>query len=189
MLLSALVYLFFFAFNISLIRLFISLEYGFDSHPDDTQVEPQAPVLDVPDVALHTSLHLPKLAGLTTEARHLRPAGDARLDEMAYHILLDELIVLLSMSQHVRSWPHNTHIAYKDVPELRQLIDVCLAHEITERELARVVLSGLQTVGITIYMHGAELVAIEITPIESRATLSEEHGARALALDDDGNEG
>jgi hypothetical protein len=50
-----------------------------DRQPNDAEVKPEAPVLDVPDIAFHTPLHLPQFTGLATEARHLDPTGDVTL--------------------------------------------------------------------------------------------------------------
>ena len=50
----------------------VPLEDGLDCHPDDAQVEPQTPVLDIPDVAFHSSLHLPEFAGLACETKVLQ---------------------------------------------------------------------------------------------------------------------
>ena len=140
--------------DFTLICLFVSLEDGLDRHPNDAQVEPEAPVLDIPDVALHTTLHLPQLTGLTAEARHLCPAGDTGLDEVAHHILVYQFVVLFRMGQHVRPWSHDAHVADQHVPELWQFVDVGLANEITEGELARIVLGGLQAIGIGVDVHG-----------------------------------
>ena len=137
-------------------------------------------MLDVPDVTLHTSFHLPEFTGLATETSHLGPAGDAWLYKMAHHVPVYQFLILLGMSQHVRPWSHNAHVAYKDVPELWQFVDVGLAHKIAKGELARIVLGSLQTVGIAIYMHGAELITIEIMAVDSCTQLAEEHRSRTL---------
>jgi len=114
---------------------FVSLEDSLDGHPDDAQVEVYAPVLDVPDVSLHTPLHLPKFTGLTAETCYLSPTGDTGLDKVAHHIFVYQFVVLLSMSQHVRPWPHDAHVSKQHVPELWQFVDVGLAHEITKGNL------------------------------------------------------
>lgn len=51
-----------------------------ESLDDDPEVEGEGPVLNVPDVFLNTTFHLPEFRGLTTEACHLCIAGDARLN-------------------------------------------------------------------------------------------------------------
>ena len=62
---------------------------------DDFQVQEETPVLGIPHVKLDALLHLPELLGLTTIAAHLGPAGDAGLDGVAQHVLVDELAVHL----------------------------------------------------------------------------------------------
>ena len=157
--------------------------------PDDAEVEPEGPVLDVPDVALDAALHLPELLRLATVAGDLRPAGDAGTHEMAHHVLVDETGVLLGMGEHVGTRSDDGHVTAQDVPELGQLVDVHAAHEVAEGELAGVVLRGLQAVGIDVDMHGAELQAEEAPAAKACALLTEEDGAGTLELDDQGDEG
>ena len=88
------------------------------------------------------------------------------------------------MCKHVGARAHQRHITHEDVYELWQLIDVGTAHEVSEGELAGVVLGGLHLVGIGVDVHGAELIAVELLSIKAVALLAEEYGSRALALDD-----
>ena len=55
----------------ALIGIGVCTENGLNGHPDNADVEPETPVLHVPDVAFHTTLHLPKFAGLATETCYL----------------------------------------------------------------------------------------------------------------------
>ena len=148
----------------------------------DAYVEPNAPVLDIPDVALHAPFHLPQLTRLAPESRHLGPPGDARLHKVAHHVLVDERAVYLGMVEHVRARAHNAHVAAQHVEELRQLVDVGLAHEVAKGKLARVVLGALNAVGVFVDVHRAELVAIELLAVHARAGLPEEHRAGTLQL-------
>ena len=157
--------------------------------PDDAEIEPERPVLDVPDVALDASLHLPQLLCLAAVAGDLCPAGDAGAHEMAHHVLVDEARVLLGMGEHVGTGADDGHVAAQDVPELGQLVDIHAAHEIAEGKLAGVVLRGLQAVGIDIDVHGAELQALEALAADARALLAEEDGTRTLKLDNQGDDG
>ena len=52
-------------------------------------VEPDSPVLHIPDVASYATFHLVYFLCLATEARHLASSSDTRLDEVAYHIVVD----------------------------------------------------------------------------------------------------
>ena len=153
-----------------------------DGQPDDTDVQPDTPVLHIPDVALHAPLHLPELLRLPTEARHLCPARHARLHEVSHHILVYQLRVHLRMRQHVRSRTDNRHIPPQHVPELRQLVDVRLSHEVAEGIFPRVVLRRLQPVRVLVHVHRAELIAVEVPSVQSRAQLFEEDRPRTLYL-------
>ena len=62
-----------------------------EGHPDDSEFEPEGPVLQIPDVAIDTLFHLPKLFGLTTTTGDLCPSGNAGLEEMAHHVLVYQL--------------------------------------------------------------------------------------------------
>lgn len=56
----------------TLVRILVMDEYRLGCHPDDAYVQPDAPVLHIPDVTFHAAFHLPKLLRLAPEARHLR---------------------------------------------------------------------------------------------------------------------
>ena len=167
------------------VRLFLTVDGILDGLVDDEEVEGGRPVLEVPDVQLDAALHLPEFAGLAPEAVDLGPAGDAGLDEVAHHVLVDEVGVLVGVLQHVGARTHDGHVAPEDVDELGQLVDAGLADELAHTRLARVVERGLQAVAVRIDPHGAELVAPEVVAVEPRAPLPEEDGAGRRELDGD----
>ena len=155
----------------------------------DTDVQPETPVLDVPDVSLDSLFHLPKFLGFTTIAGHLCPSRDARFGEMAHHVLVNDGTIYLSVMQHVRSWTYDAHVSLQHVDELWELIDVGLSHEVAKGELARVVLGGLHQVGILVDVHGAELQTLESLAVQSRSCLTEKDRSRTLNLDDECDDG
>jgi len=155
----------------------------------DTDVQPETPVLDVPDVSLDALFHLPKFLGLSTIASHLCPSRDAWFGEMAHHVLVDDGAIYLSVMQHVGSWTYDAHVSLQHVDELWELIDVGLSHEVAKGELARVVLGGLHQVCILIDVHRAELQAQESLAVQSRSCLTEEDRSRTLNLDDECDDG
>ena len=144
-------------------------------------------MLDVPDVFFHPFFHLPYLACLATASRHLRPARDAWLAEVAHHVLGYEFGIFLCVEQHVWPWTDDRHVAYQDVPELWQLIDVVVTHELTKTGLSRVVLRGLDKVAVFVHLHAPELVAPEFFAIQAVSALAEEDGAWHGQFDDDGD--
>lgn len=155
-------------------------EERFESHPDDTDVEPDAPVLHIPDITLHALFHLPEFFRSPSESRHLSPARDARLHEVAHHILIDQFRIHLGMGQHVRTGPHHTHVPLDHIPELGELVDIGPAHKITKRELPRVILRGLQLVGLLIHVHRTELITNETLTVNTSAFLFKQQRPRAL---------
>ena len=157
-------------------------ENTLERQPDDTDVQPDAPVLDIPDVTPDAPLHLPELLRLTPEASHLRPTSHARLHEVAHHILINQLRVLLRMRQHVRSGPHDTHPALQHIKELRQLVDIRLTHKIAEGILPRIILRRLHPVRILVHVHRAELIALKLLAIQSRPYLLEQDRPRTLMM-------
>ena len=71
--------------------MFIMHEDSLESQPDDTDIQPDAPVLHIPDVTFHALLHLPEFLCLSPESGHLCLARHARFHEMAHHILVNQL--------------------------------------------------------------------------------------------------
>ena len=110
---------------------------------DNLDIEPERPVLDIPNVFLYAFLHLPQFLGLTTATIHLGIAGDAGTTEMAHHVLVDDVAVLFGVGKHMRTGTDDAHVAFQHVEELRELVDVGLADEVAEGKFSRVVLGGL----------------------------------------------
>ena len=108
---------------------------------------------------------------------------------MAHHVLVDDFTIDLRVVQHVRTWTDDAHVTSEHIEELRELVDVGLAHEVAEGELPWVVLGGLRRVGILVDVHGAELIAIERLAVQTRASLLEEQRSWALQLDDECDDG
>lgn len=165
------------------------LEDADESLGDDGQIQHDGPVLDIPDVHAYTVLHLPQFLGLATKSANLCQTCDAGLAEMAHHVFVDELAVVFRMVEHVGARSDDTHVADQNIVELRQLVDVALSHEVAESELADIVLSGLNLVGILVDMHGTELIAFENLAVVARALLREEDGTGTLNLDDEPDDG
>ena len=176
-------------FNGKSICLFVWDEQRDEGAKDDFHIKPESPILYVPNVFLHSLLHLPHLFRLSSASTHLRPSRDAGEAEMPHHVLVDDLAVLGGVSEHVRPWSDDAHVSLENVEELRELVDVGTAYEIAEWEFPRVVLGGLQFVGVGVDVHGTELDARERLPVEARSLLLEEERPRALPLDDEGDDG
>lgn len=150
---------------------------------DDEEIESRSPVFQIPDVELDTAFHLPELAGLATETVDLRPAGNTRLDKVANHVFVDDAGILFGVLQHVGTRTDDGHVAPENVDELGQLINTGLTDELAYPRLTGIVERSLQTVGIGVDTHGAELVTPEFTSVNSCAFLLEENGTGRGQLD------
>lgn len=80
-------------------------------------------------------------------------------------------------------WPDDAHVAFQHIPELRQFVYIGLSHKFTEGKYSRIVLGGLQFVGIAVDVHGTELVAVEIMAVNPRSPLLKKDGSGALHFD------
>ena len=84
-------------------------------------------MLDVPDVAADAALHLVEGLSLASVSGDLAPAGDAWLDIVADHVLVDQVGVFLGVLEHVGAGAHDAHLPQQHVDELRELVDAGLA--------------------------------------------------------------
>lgn len=166
-----------------LICLFLSLYGILYRFVDDIHVEQEGPVLQIPDVALYTALHLPELFGLAPEAGNLRPSRDSRFYEVPYHVLVYQLGVFLGMLQHVGAWTYHGHLPQENVDELGQFVDAGLAEEVAQPCLTGIVCGCLYFVAVFVDTHGTELVAPELPAVFSTPLLLEEDGAGGGGLD------
>lgn len=117
-------------------------------------------------------------------AGHLRQAGEAGAHLRAVAPSVDALLELLAERGALGPGPDEGHIPLDDVPELRDLVQARLAHELAERRDAGVVaLRPLRAAALRVDVHGAELVDPEGLPALADALLRVDGGPRALALD------
>ncbi len=73
---------------------------------------------------------------------------------------------------------HHAHVPLQHIPELRHLVDVRLSHYVAPFRLSRVVFRCLQFVGISVHLHAAEFVAVELLAVQSVSFLLEENRSR-----------
>jgi hypothetical protein len=91
--------------------------------------------------------------------------------------------------EHVRSRSYDAHTSVEDIEKLRELVDVCLSHEVAKRKFAWVIDSCLIHIRVLIDMHGAEFVAFEYLAIHASPVLFEEDRSWTLQFDKDGYKG
>src|SRR6185312_7633806 len=144
---------------------------------EDLDVEDRRPVPEVFEVILDARAHVLYAHGLAAEAVDLRKPGDSRRDFVAHHVALDELAVLLVVSDGVRTRTDEAHAPLQHVEELRELIERVPPQEAAERCDARIVLARLHdTRAILGDGHGAEFVDEDLLAIEPVAALLEDDG-------------
>jgi hypothetical protein len=90
---------------------------------EDLHVEPEAPIPDVPKVAIDPPFHHLDARRLAAEAIHLRPSGEARFDMLAKCVIGDELHISIIVSNRVRSRTDQGHVPAEHIDELWQLVD------------------------------------------------------------------
>ena len=109
---------------------------GLDGFEDDEEVERDRQVLDVEEVVLQL-LHRVFDAGAVGVA-HLRPAGQAGLDDVALAVERNLAVKLLHELRALGPRPHEAHVAAQHVPQLRQLVEPRAAQPQSHRGDTRV---------------------------------------------------
>src|SRR5262245_37782263 len=100
-----------------------------ECQPDDLQVEANRPIFDVVEIVLDALFE----RRVAAPAIDLRPAGKARLDLVAEHVLRDLVPELLDEMRTLGPRPDDGHVPAQHVPELRELVEVRAPEEPAER--------------------------------------------------------
>src|SRR5688572_20579264 len=150
----------------------------------DLEIEQEVPIFDVVEVAADARVEI----GVAAVAVDLGPAGDARLDVVARVVVGDLLLEVADEFGALGARADEAHVALQDVPELRRLIDVPLAHKRADGETPRIVGPGPAgaSVALGVEAHAADLVAPERAAIAAEAPLQVEDRARALDIHERG---
>src|SRR5215470_9210543 len=130
-----------------------------DGEPDDLEIEPEGPALDVLDVVLDALLE----RGVAAQAVDLGPTGDPRLHLVAEHVAGHGLAEPLDEDRPLRTRPHHAHLAAQHVDELGQLVEAEAPEEGAEPSAARVAGVGPHRARapLGVGLHGAELQHVE----------------------------
>src|SRR6187455_3373469 len=94
---------------------FLKYEKTYHGHQQDTNVEPQRPIFNIPKIVLDALLHHAELWRFPTVAVDLGPASDARLHLMSNGISSDQPIVFVIMRKRVWAWAHQGHVSAQHV--------------------------------------------------------------------------
>ncbi len=125
--------------------------------------------------------------GVATQAVDLGPAGHAGLHEVARQVVRDLGGKPVDVIRPFGSRSDQAHLPTQHVPELRQLVEIPVAHDRADAQQPRVATecAGVGRVrGVRIRCHAAELVERERPVAGSNAGLSEKHrSGRRFAFD------
>src|SRR6201996_2401049 len=159
-----------------------------DGLEHDEEVEAHRLVLEVVEVVGELSAGFGGRGALAVT--DLRPAGEAGADHVAQVVERNLLREPGGELGALGARADEAHLTAKNVPELRNLVDACLAQKAAEAGNARVVFGGpAGALGFGVDEHGAELVDLEVFILVSDARLREEDGTFRRELDREGDEG
>src|SRR5262249_10514503 len=131
----------------------------------DAEIQGETPVLDVPDIVEDALLE----AGVAAPAVDLRPARDARQAIVADVVVRDPLLKFIYEFGAFRTRADEAHLAFEHVPELREFIDVELAHEGADFEPARV--DFLTPLGFAVFL-GVQTHAADFDDLKGLAVFA-----------------
>ncbi|MNG83921.1 hypothetical protein D3C79_426540 [compost metagenome] len=141
-------------------------------------------MLDVVKIVLDLDAGIISIGGIAVH--HLSPAADPGPHNMTIHVERDLPLELIDESALLRSRTDQAHVPFKDIEELRQLVDTQLADHLAHPGDTHVTVLGKLGAGFfRILAHAAELVDAEILVALPHTVLQEHHGTRALQLDED----
>lgn len=149
------------------------LEYG---HQDNLHVQPDTPVLHIPDIVFDPLDQEVVILDFTPVSMHLGPAGETGFYEMPDHILLVNVGEIRRVFEHMGSGSYHGHIAHKHIKKLGQFIQVALPEETADGGNPVVVFGDLFLVRFVIYPQAPELQAIEGLVVFSGPGLYEKYG-------------
>src|SRR5262249_54205317 len=111
---------------------------------EDSQVEPERPVVDVVEIVLYPLLEV----AVPAQVIHLRPARDAGPDEVLLHVARDALPELADELGSFGAGADERHLTPEDVEQLRQLVEAVAAEERAERCRASLVVARPHGAGL-----------------------------------------
>ncbi len=153
----------------------------------DIRVEKQRPALYVVEVEADAF----RQVGVAAPAVDGGPTGHAGFHGVADVVVGDAVLEVFDEFGALGTRTDQAHVAFEHVPELREFVDVPLAHEGADFEAASVPLPRpLRSVFIFgIHPHAADLVDLEVFPAAPDAHLRVEDGAGGFCAHDGGKEG
>ena len=75
-------------------------------------------MFDIPYIIFYSFFHFIQLLCFTAQVVYLGPSRDTRLHNKSFIVFRNDITILLSMYQHMRTWTHYGHVSFKHIPEL-----------------------------------------------------------------------
>jgi DNA-binding transcriptional LysR family regulator len=110
--------------------------------PENSKVQPEAPVAYVPQVRLDALLHEIDGRSLAAEAIHLSPPADAGFHVISKCVVCHDPLIFGVVGDRMRPRPNQRHAAAEHIEELRQLVDARSPQPATHVGDARIVAGG-----------------------------------------------
>src|SRR5207248_9437311 len=93
--------------------------------PENFEIEEQGPVPDILGIQSHDLFEIHDI----TAPAHLPQPGNAGLDSQASEVTI---LIVREIALEKRPWAHQRHLADKDVPQLRQLIEAPAPQQLSQ---------------------------------------------------------
>ena len=133
-------------------------KYRADRLEQDLNIKTEAGIAGVPKIHHDATMHQFDASGFTTQTMDLRPARDARFHVLSNFVIFDQIRVQSIMRRRMRPRANDRHFATQDIPELRQLVEACLAEPLSDACNPLVVSRRLNNcVTVLEHGHGTEL--------------------------------
>lgn len=169
--------------DLALISVFLAFCHIECRQQDNPRIEPETPVLEVPDIIFNTVIDILKHFDFAPVTMDLCPAGNSGLQEVADHIMLKKLRIVVGMFHHVRTRAYHAHIAQENVDKLGHLVEAGFAQKRPQAGDPGIALGGLLLVGVLVHAHCPEFEAVKGFSTFSAPLLHEEDRAPRVEQD------
>ena len=144
-------------------------------HQNNLEIQPEGPVLDIPQVVFNAFLHFFQGICFSAPAVGLGPACDAGFDLVAHHVAEDLFSVEFIVGYGVGSGSHNGHSPLQHINKLREFVQGGAPQECSQLCDPGVIFASLGN-GITVFAdtHGAEFPDHDFFPIHAVTVLLEQ---------------
>lgn len=145
-------------------------------------IQYRTPVLDIVNIAANSLTEV----GIASQTVDLSPASHSGNDIVAGVIVENPLPELFDKLGPFGPGPNETEIAYENIPELRQFVEIPSSHEGPESQLPIIILRGPAGAGFLfrVKLHTADLYDSEEPSAAAHSNLTVEDRPRRLQIDE-----